>query len=289
MSHGRLKADRARRARYNRRVSERDEGFQPIGVFDSGIGGLTVLRALLERLPAESFVYLGDTAKVPYGNKSAATVTRYALENTLFLLQKGVKAIVVACNTVSATCLDLLSTSFRAPVVGVIAPAASEAARRTRTRHVAVIGTAGTIASGAYERALKSIDPGMRTTGVACPLFVPLVEEGYTEHPMTALAVTEYLEPLRGTDIDTLILACTHYPFLRAAISAYLGPGVALVDSGPATANDVIQVLEQRGLCTRAPAPGRVTYYLSDFQPRFRPLGERFLGRPVEPVEVVSI
>lgn len=262
---------------------------RPIGVFDSGIGGLTVLRALLEKLPAEDFVYLGDTAKVPYGNKSPATITRYALENTLFLLQKGVKAVVVACNTVSATCLETLATNFRAPVVGVIGPAACEAVRRTLTRHVAVIGTAGTVNSGAYERALRAIDPGLRITALACPLFVPLVEEGFTEHAITRLAVTEYLAPLKGADVDTLILACTHYPFLRQAISGYLGPHVGLVDSGPATAETLTQLLTERGLRTGAAAPGRVRYYLSDFQPRFRPLGERFLGRPVDPVEVVSI
>jgi glutamate racemase len=270
-------------------VSERGEPDAPIGVFDSGIGGLTVLRALLERLPAESFVYFGDTARVPYGNRSAQTVTKYALETTLFLLQKGVKAMVVACNTVSATCLDLLSTSFRAPVIGVIEPCAAEAVRHTRSGHVAVIGTAGTIASGAYERELRAHDAGLRITTVACPLFVPLVEEGYTEHAMTGLAVREYLAPLKGTDIDTLILGCTHYPFLRAAIAGYLGPQVQLVDSGPATADHLQRLLRERDLVTRATSPGNVTYYLSDFQPRFRPLGERFLGRAVEPLEVVSI
>lgn len=264
-------------------------GIQPIGVFDSGIGGLTVLRALLENLPAEDFIYLGDTAKVPYGNKSPPTITRYALENTLFLLQKGVKAIVVACNTVSATCLDTLASSFRAPVVGVIGPAAGEAARLTRTCHVGVIGTAGTVSSGAYERALHALDPGLRITAVACPLFVPLVEEGFTEHQITSLAVSEYLAPLKGSDVDTLILACTHYPFLRKAITAYLGPEVELVDSGPATARTMASLLTERDLHTRAAAPGCVRYYLSDFQPRFRPLGERLLGRPVDPVEVVSI
>ena len=263
--------------------------FQSIGVFDSGIGGLTVLRALLERLPAEDFVYLGDTARVPYGPKSPATITRYALEDTLFLLQKGVKAVVVACNTVSATCLDLLSANFRAPVIGVIDPAAAEAALRTRTRHVAVIGTSGTVASGAYERALLTLDPALRITAVACPMFVPLVEEGFTSHDITALVVHEYLAPLKGTDVDTLILACTHYPFLREAIQSYLGPAVQLVDSGPATAETLISMLSERNLHTRAAAPGRVRYYLSDFNPRFRPLGERFLGRPVDPLEVVSL
>lgn len=263
--------------------------FQPIGVFDSGLGGLTVLRALLERLPAEDFVYFGDTARVPYGSKSPETITRYAIEDTLFLLQKGVKAVIVACNTVSATCLDLLSTNFRAPVVGVIDPAAGEAALRTKTRHVAVIGTAATVASGAYERALRTLDPGLRITAVGCPLFVPLVEEGFTGHQLTSLAIDEYLKPLKDTDVDTLILACTHYPFLRQAIQSYLGPSIQLVDSGPATAETLISLLSERNLHTRAAAPGRVRYYLSDFNPRFQSLGERFLGRPTGPAEIVSI
>jgi glutamate racemase len=274
----------------------------PIGVFDSGIGGLTVLRALLEHIPRERFIYLGDTAKVPYGSKSPATVTRYAMENTLFLLQRGVKAVVVACNTVSSTCLDQLARHFRAPVVGVIEPAVREAVRRTARRRIAVIGTAGTIASGAYERALHALDPGLTVETIACPLFVPLVEEGFADHAIAELAVREYLQPLKRTPPDCLILACTHYPFMRAAIGAFLGPEVQLIDSGPATAEAVARLLDETRLLAAAPpapqappppagAPVRpqISYFLSDLQPRFREIGERFLGRPVDGVEVVSI
>jgi len=261
----------------------------PIGVFDSGIGGLTVLKALIEKLPGETFLYLGDTAKVPYGNKSKETVTRYALANTLFLLQKGVKAIVVACNTVSSTCLSELARHFRAPVIGVIEPAAQEAVRRSRNGRIGVIGTAGTVASGAYDRALLELLPQARIWSAACPLFVPLAEEGFAEHPATALVVKEYVRPIKESDVDTLILACTHYPLLKRAISDYMGPDVQLVDSGPATAALLEKILVA-GDCRKDPhSPSEIRYYLTDRQPLFRQIGERFLDRAIDHVEIVSI
>jgi glutamate racemase len=259
-----------------------------VGVYDSGIGGLTVLKALLERFPGERFLYLGDTAKVPYGNKSTETITRYALESTLFLLSRGVKAVVVACNTVSATCLDQLSRHFRAPVIGVIDPAVDEAIRMTRRGKIGVVGTARTIESGAYERALLERVASLEVRGVPCPLFVPLAEEGFADHAATRLIVEEYLTPLCSDGVDTVILGCTHYPLLRSAIAAFLGPDVALVDSGPATATALASILDAHRLRGGA-ARSAVAYCLTDRQPRFRAIGERFLGQPIETVEVVAL
>ncbi|MBI4864969.1 MAG: glutamate racemase [Candidatus Riflebacteria bacterium] len=261
----------------------------PIGVFDSGIGGLTVLRALLDQLPCENYLYLGDTAKVPYGNKSPSTITRFAHENTLFLLQRGVKAVVVACNTVSATCLDQLTLHFRAPIVGVIEPAVQEALRKTRTGQIGVIGTAGTIATRAYDRAVHRIDPGIRVVSVACPLFVPIVESDFVDHDATALVVREYLEPVKNAGVDTLILACTHYPLIKRQISAFLGPEVTLVDSGPATAAALSAILRRDGALSDGTGPSTLCYCLTDSHPQFRQIGERVLGRQVHDVEVITL
>ncbi|MFH1175884.1 MAG: glutamate racemase [Acidobacteriota bacterium] len=218
-----------------------------IGIFDSGIGGLTVLLALRQQLPHESFVYLGDTARLPYGTKSPATVARYALKAANFLVGNEIKMLVVACNTVSATALPALERAVAVPVVGVVAPGARSALRRTGGR-IGVIGTESTIASGAYPRALRELRPDVVTFEQACPLFVPLAEEGWFDHQVTREIADIYLAPLVGAGIDTLILGCTHYPLLREAIVAAVGNKVALVDSASAVAEEVARLLGESGL-----------------------------------------
>jgi glutamate racemase len=224
---------------------------RPIGVFDSGIGGLTVAKALLELLPNEKIFYLGDTARVPYGGKSASTVERYSLELTEMLVDEGAKMIVVACNTASATALPKLEETLPVPVVGVIKPGAQAALAATRNRHVGVIGTRATIKSGAYERALRVLDPKIAISSRPCPLLVPLIEEGWLDDELTDRAIVRYLEPLVREGIDTLVLGCTHYPLLTDAIARFLPPTVALVDSAKNCALAVQQLLDRQSL--RAP------------------------------------
>lgn len=274
---------------------------RPIGVFDSGIGGLTVMRAVAERLPRERLVYLGDTARVPYGTKSAATVSRYARQCAAFLCQRGIKALVVACNTASALAIDELRAALGArgmPVLGVIEPGAVEACRVSRFGRVGVIGTASTIRSGAYARAIGVIKPDFTVVSAACPLFVPLAEEGWIDEddPVARAAAMRYLEPLIAARVDTLILGCTHYPLLAGVIEAML-PGVALVDSGAAVAGDLERALNRLGLESGggtgpgpmggATAGGRgatrlAEYYVTDDPDRFREVGVRFLGHAIE-------
>jgi len=279
-----------------------------IGVFDSGIGGLTVLKALRAALPpAERLLYLGDTARVPYGTKSDETVVRYAFEGARFLARRGIKALVVACNTMSAVALPDLQRDMPFPVVGVIGPGAEAACRATRSRVIGVIGTAATIKSGAYPRAIAFHLPEARVVGRACPLFVPLAEEGWVDNDVARATARAYLADLRGGGIDTLVLGCTHYPLLKAVIGEAIGPGVALVDSAEATATVVRRRLEEKGLLaagaatTRAAAPGggaarpaggaagQGHFYVTDSSERFLEVGSRFLGQPLGSVELVDI
>ena len=224
---------------------------RPIGVFDSGIGGLTVVSALHRLLPNERIFYLGDTARVPYGGRSAATVERYSLEIAAMLLEENCKAIVVACNTASALALPRLKETLSVPVLGVISPGAEAAVAATRNKHVGVIGTRATIKSGAYERALRSLDSAVQTTALACPLLVPLIEEGWLQNEITDHVIRRYLDPLVKKEVDTLVLGCTHYPLLRDAILRFLGDRVRLVDSAENCAIAVQSLLEEKGL--RAP------------------------------------
>ena len=260
----------------------------PLGVFDSGIGGLTVARALFERLPRESVIYFGDTARVPYGPKSPDTVRRYAAEILAYLLQRGVKALVVACNTITAQALDYLQARSPVPLVGVIEPGARAAVQATRTGTIGVIGTAGTIASGAYERAITAIRPDARVHARACPLFVPLVEEGWFDHPATELIAREYLEPLQRAGVESLVLGCTHYPLLKPLLARVMGPGVTLVDSAEETAKVVARELEARGLLAGDGHHEHV-FVVSDDEPHFRKVGARFLGEKLKRVEVVPL
>jgi glutamate racemase len=262
---------------------------RPIGVFDSGIGGLTVVRALMHRLPHEPLIYFGDTARVPYGNKSPETVRRYSREILEFLLSRDVKLVVVACNTASAHALEELKRVAPVPVEGVIEPGARAAVAGSRSGRIGVIGTAGTIASGAYVRAIEAADGKVRVTARACPLFVPLVEEGWLEHAATRLIAEEYLAPLRAEEIDTLVLGCTHYPLLKPLLASLLGPDVALIDSADETAAAVGRELEASTLHAPPGATGHVHFVVSDDTSRFVGVGKRFLGERVKDVELVPL
>ena len=255
---------------------------RPIGVFDSGIGGLTVVREILAQLPAEHVLYFGDAARVPYGSKSAETVTRFSIENAHFLLRRGIKFLVVACNTASALALPVLARRFEIPMVGVIAPGAREAVRKTRNRKIGVIGTAGTIGSRAYESAVAELDPACSVDGVACPLFVPLAEDGWTEGDVPRRIAKTYLDPLLERGVDTVILGCTHYPLLRPVIAEVLGPSISLVDTAQSTVGEVRGQLDLLGLRRAQDGTGDHRFFLSDIPARFAEVGGRFLGTAIE-------
>jgi glutamate racemase len=252
-----------------------------IGVFDSGIGGLTVLHQIIETLPRENTVYLGDTARAPYGTKSVETVLRYSFENSEFLVEKGVKLVVVACNTSTAVALDELADRLDVPVVGVIGPGVRRALKSTKSKRVGVIGTEATIQSGAYTRALKVAQPEIEVYSRACPLFVPLVEEGWTDNTVVEMTVAAYLGSLKQSGIDTLILGCTHYPLLKKSIRKYLGSSVRLVDSAEETAKEVESVLRRSAL-EKTSGKGVHSFFVTDAPDRFIKVGRRFLGERVE-------
>jgi glutamate racemase len=252
-----------------------------IGLFDSGIGGLTVLHKIIEVLPKENTVYLGDTARAPYGTKSIETVVRYSFENSTFLLEKGVKLIVVACNTSSALALPGLKEKFSVPLIGVIEPGVRRAMQMTHNKKIGVIGTEATIQSGAYTKALKAQDERVEVYSRACPLFVPLVEEGWTNNAVVSITVEAYLGSLKQSGIDTLILGCTHYPLLKTAIRKYLGKGVKLVDSAEEIASDVGMLLKKHSL-SRKIGKGNHSFFVTDAPDRFVKVGHRFLGDKVE-------
>lgn len=263
---------------------------RPIGIFDSGLGGLTVFRAIRERLPAESLVYFGDTARVPYGTKSAETVTRFSREIVDFLVGCGVKAVVAACNSASALALNTLKAEYNVPIVGVIEPGARLAVERGRgtagSATIGVIGTRATIASGAYERAIAALDPGATVVAQGCPLFVSLVEEGWTDRPATRLIAEEHLRPLLGR-VDVVVLGCTHYPLLAPLIAELMGPHVALIDSAEACALELARLLDERNLCAPDDARADELFYVSDVPELFGTLGARFLGRAIGEVRHV--
>ena len=259
---------------------------QGIGIFDSGVGGLTVLQRLRAAVPHEHLLYLGDTARYPYGTKSAEVVTRYSLRNAAFLASRDIKLLVVACNTSSAVALPALRASLGVPVLGVIEPGARAALRCTRSGVVGVIGTPGTIASGAYQRALAE-RTGVQIHARACPLFVPLAEEGWVEGDVPRLVARDYLAPLAQAGIDTLVLGCTHYPLLRGVVGEVLGPTVNLVDSAEATADEVGALLEA-GTVGRGEG-STLRLYVTDLPQRMPELSTRFLGERIEAAEQVDI
>ncbi|MBA3274043.1 MAG: glutamate racemase [Chthoniobacterales bacterium] len=259
---------------------------RPIGVFDSGIGGLTVVSALRRLLPNESIYYIGDTARVPYGGKSASTVQRYSLEIAALLLAENAKTIIVACNTASALALPLLQERLAVGVTGVIAPGADAAAAATRNGHVGVIGTRATIKSGAYERALRELNSAVRVTARACPLLVPLIEEGWLESEVTDKILLGYLDPVLQDGIDTLVLGCTHYPLLRPAIARLLGDSITLVDAAENCANAVRKLLAREQLSAAAGEEGKLQVALTDPPDSFLQIADQALQLDLGPVEL---
>lgn len=261
---------------------------RPIGVFDSGIGGLTVVRALMERAPFENIVYFGDTARVPYGIKSVSTITSYALQITEFLLRQEVKLLVIACNTMAAVAREAVAALSPVPVLDVIDAGARSAVADPSARSLGVIGTPATINSNAYARAIYRYAPDVRIFSQACPLFVPLVEEGWLDHPVTRLTAQEYLAPVLAEHIDTLVLGCTHYPLLKATLRDVVGPDIRLVDSAEAMAAATASLLLETGLSNPDILPPDYRFYVTDVPLRFQAIGERFLGRALPNVELIK-
>jgi glutamate racemase len=285
---------------------------RPIGVFDSGIGGLTVLKEIFSELPGEPTIYLGDTARVPYGMRSGETVIRYSLEMADFLVRKGIKLLVVACNTASAFALAAIKERFDIPVIGVIEPGAKRAVRTSRSRRIGIIGTEGTIRSNSYVNAIKALcgceSMLIREHGVkhfdryfevtldgltiftkACPLFVPLVEEGWESDDVAALTAGHYLDGLKKEPIDTLVLGCTHYPLLKDVIGRVMGDGVALIDSATETAGEIRETLMRSGIGPASSSRPARMFYVTDAKERFLRVGERFLGQSIEHIEKIDV
>lgn len=261
-----------------------------IGAFDSGVGGLTVVQAMRQLLPAEDILYLGDTARVPYGNKSPETIVRYSLENLAFLNRHHVKAVVVACNTASAHALAMLQKVADVPVIGVIAPGVQAALAATRNGRIGIVGTQGTINSSAYQNLLRELRPDVQITAVAAPLLVSLVEEDWLQHAATRLILEEYFAPMKAAAVDTVVLACTHYPLLKPLAQAVLGPEVVLVDSAQNAAAALARVLVEKGI-ENPPggSRGSITICTTDVPAQFTRLAERFLGGRVGELRQVSV
>jgi len=260
---------------------------KPIGVFDSGVGGLTVVRELIRQLPQEEIVYFGDTARVPYGIKSKETVIRFSIENILFLLKQDVKLICVACNTVSSLALPAIKGHFKVPIVGVITPGVREAVYATKNKRIGVIGTKGTIKSAAYEKEIKQLDRRIKVIAVACPLFVPFVEEGWLSGKVVLEVARGYLQPLKKSGVDTVILGCTHYPLLKPVIRKILGPNVTLIDSAKQVAIEVKNILASEGLLNKGQR-GKNRFYVSDNPEWFSALAARFLGKKAKNISRVN-
>ncbi|GAB4180886.1 MAG: glutamate racemase [Calditrichia bacterium] len=261
---------------------------RPIGIFDSGIGGLTVVKELIEILPHENLVYFGDTARLPYGTKSEDSVKRFGLEDSYYLLEHKVKMIVVACNTVSATALPLLREHFDIPVIGVIEPGVEKAISVSRTGNIGIIGTATTIRSGRYRAELVRRNPDLRIIEQPCPLFVPLVEEGLIEDEATYIIARRYLTPLIENHVDTVVLGCTHYPVLKEVIRKIMGEDVVLVDSGEAAAGKVKEILADKNMINHQTRRPKQKFYVSDLPFKFQDIAERFLQKSLPHIELID-
>ena len=257
---------------------------RPIGVFDSGVGGLTVVKELVQTLPFEDIIYYGDTARVPYGTKSRNTIIKFSIENALFLLKQNVKLIVVACNTSSSVSLPALRRNFKVPVVGVIKPGAYDAAMVCRNKRIGVIATTATIRSNAYSREIARIDPSVKIFSQNCPLLVPVAEESLREDKIIIDIIEYYLKPLKQKRIDTLVLGCTHYPLLKNLISKFMGDSITLVDSAASTAEYVKNLLSKQGVLNKRRLKGKLKFFVSDEIENFKRAGERFLGRNIKSI-----
>ncbi len=269
----------------------RDVSREPrsIGIFDSGIGGLTVVAEVARQLPKEEIVYFGDTARLPYGPKSTETVIQFAIQDSEFLLSQNVKMIVIACNTASAAALGELQSRYDVPVIGVIEPGALAAVSSTLNGRVGVIGTEGTIASHAYRESIRRLDSEIEIIEQSCPLFVPLAEEGWTDREVTLVVAHEYLAPLRDAGVDVVVLGCTHYPILKQTVQKVFGPNVKLIDSAEETARDVAQILAEHDIVNDGDEKPVHRFFVSDVPHRFREQAERFLGAELPDVDVVTI
>lgn len=253
----------------------------PIGIFDSGIGGLTVTKEIVKQLPNESIIYIGDTARVPYGTRSKEVVTQFAKELVNFLLKRNVKCLVVACNTISAVALDEIQKISPVPVIGVVKPAVKKAIKATKNKKIGVIGTQGTIDSKAYETEIKKIDPEIEVVSVGCPLFVPLAEEGLHKHKATKLVAEDYLDGIKIAGVDTLILGCTHYPLLLETIAKTVGSSVGLIDSAQPTAEELKKLLEEQGLLSQNSSP-TYEFFVTDAPQRVFKVASRFFGKELK-------
>ncbi|NCO83323.1 MAG: glutamate racemase [Nitrospirae bacterium CG_4_10_14_3_um_filter_44_29] len=261
----------------------------PIGVFDSGVGGLTALKELFRLLPDENTIYLGDTARVPYGIRSPETVTRYSFENVRFLASKGIKLLVVACNTASSVSLEAIRKSVSVPVIGVIEPGASEAVKSTRNKKIGVIGTEATIRSSAYKKAIEAIDGSAQVFGFSCPLFVPLVEEGWIEGEIAMMIAEKYLRKVKEKGVDTLVLGCTHYPLLKKVIAEVMGSDIRLIDSAVEATKRTAGTLKKDGIERRVKERPSREFYVTDSPERFIMVGERFLQQKIERIEKIEL
>lgn len=261
---------------------------RPIGVFDSGVGGLTVVKQLMKKLPSENIIYFGDTARIPYGTKSEEIVRRFALEDSFFLLEKNVKMVVVACNTASSVAMSMLQSILDVPVIGVIEPGAEAAVRNSSNRKIGVIGTAATIRSSSYRKKVLEKSSKVQVISQACPLFVSLVEEGWIEDEATILIARRYLQTMIENHVDTLILGCTHYPLLKNIIQKVLGESVQLIDSGVETAKSVEKILKEKSMLANSDQIAKNKFYLSDMPYKFQEIAERFLERTIPHVETVN-
>ena len=263
----------------------------PVGVFDSGVGGLTVAREIMRQLPNENLVYFGDTARVPYGSKSRDNIIRYSRQIIHFLKTKGVKAIVIACNTASALALDVVREESDIPIIGVVEPGARAALQITQTKKIGVIGTEATVQSAMYGKIIKGLDPTVSVIGKACPLFVPLVEEGFAKHKVTEEIIDYYLASMKESDIDSLILGCTHYPLLRSRIRAYLGDKIQLVNPAYETAMDLKYILKESGMENAGKEGEHATYsfYVSDAADKFKQFANSILPYDIETTQQINI
>ena len=260
-----------------------------IGIFDSGIGGLTVVKETIKRLPNENLVYLGDTARLPYGTKSRNTVIKYAKSNTNFLLTKGIKLLVVACNTASAHSLHKLKTNYDIPIIGVIEPGAKKAVNSTSNGNIGIIATPSTIRSNAYDKAIKKINPNIKTFSKACPLFVPIVEEGWQHSNIAFDIATKYLEGLKKKKIDVLILGCTHYPLLKRTIKKVLGNDIKLIDSAEETAKEISAAINNLEINNNKKSISKNEFYLTDNSETFVNIASKFLGKEIKRIKIADL